>query len=187
MNQESIFRGLAAIAVTALVAFIGFSIFKVYYEAPGRQHDGVVASVTLEENVALKATIDTLETIWNDRQNFVFGVAQDPLHLGRVIKNFEYAKAGKYETEEEDVIRLTATVIDDNPKAIIKYSGKSYVVQVGDTIGKNFKVLKIEKMQVILDNRGKRMALVNKPISGSENSLEGSAYSNNSGNKVYNY
>lgn len=187
MNQESIFRGLAAIAVIALVAFIGFSIFKVYYEAPGRQHDRVVASVTLEENIALKATIDTLETMWNDRQNYVFKVAQDPLHLGRVIKNFEYAKAGKLESEEEDVIRLSATVIDDNPKAIIKYSGKSYVVQVGDTIGKNFKVLKIEKMQVILDNRGKRMALVNKPISGSENSLGGSVYSNNSESNIYNY
>ena len=178
---------MAAIAVTALVVLIGYSLFRVFYGAPGRQHSGVGASVTLEENIALRATIDTLEAMWNDRQNYVFNVAQDPLHLGRVIKNFEYSKAGKYETEEEDVIRLSATVIDDNPKAIIKYGGKSYVVQVGDTIGENFKVLKIEKMQVILDNRGKRMALVNKPISGFENSPEGSAYSNNSENYIYNY
>lgn len=186
MNQESIFKGLAALAVLTLVALIGFSLFKIYYGVPG-QHGEASTSATLEENVALRATIDTLETMWKERQDFVFGVSQDPLYLGRVIKNFKYAKAGMYETEEEDVIRLTATVIDDNPKAIIKYSGKSYVVQVGDKIGKNFKVLKIEKMQVILDNRGKRMALVNKPISGSENSPEGSAYSNNSGNKTYNY
>ena len=187
MNQESIFKGLAVIAAIALIVFIGYSLFKIYYGVAGRQHNRIGASVTLEENIALKATIDTLETMWSDRQNYVFSVAQDPLHLGRVIKNFEYAKAGKYETEEEDVIRLSATVIDDNPKAIIKYGGKSYVVQVGDTIGKNYKVLKIEKMQVILDNRGKRMALVNKPISGFENSLEGSAYSNNSENNSYNY
>lgn len=186
MNQESIFKGLAAIAVLALLALIGVSSFKVYYGVPGQQGN-VSASATLEENIALKATIDTLEMMWKDRQNYVFRVSQDPLHLGRVIKNFKYSRAGKLESEEEDVIRLTATVIDDNPKAIIKYSGKSYVVQVGDTIGKNFKVLKIEKMQVILDNRGKRMALVNKPLSGSQNSLEGSAYSNNSRNKVYNY
>lgn len=178
---------MAAVATIALVVFIGYSLFKIYYGAPGRQHSGVGASVTLEENIALKATIDTLETMWNDRQNYVFNVAQDPLHLGRVIKDFEYARAGKFEAEEEDVIRLSATVIDDNPKAIIKYGGKSYVVQVGDMIGKNYKVLKIEKMQVILDNRGKRMALVNKPISGSENSLEGSAYSNKSENNVYNH
>ncbi len=187
MNQESIFKGLAVIAVTALVTFIGYSLFRVYYWAPGQEQSEASASVTLEENVALKATIDTLETMWDDRQNYVFKVAQDPLHLGRVIKNFDYAKAGKYESEEEDVIRLSATVIDDNPKAIIKYSGKSYVVQVGDMIGKNIKVLKIEKMQVILDNRGKRMALMNKPISGSKNSLEGSSYSNNSKNTIYNY
>ncbi len=187
MNQESIFKGLAVVAVTALVIFIGYSLFRVYYWAPGQEHGGAGASVTLEENIALKASIDTLETMWNDRQNYVFRLAQDPLHLGRVIKNFEYAKAGQYESEEEDVIRLSATVIDDNPKAIIKYSGKSYVVQVGDMIGKNIKVLKIEKMQVIIDNRGKRMALMNKPISGSGNSLEGSAYSNNSKNTIYNY
>lgn len=187
MNQESIFKGLAAIAVTALVVFLGYSIFRVYYEAPGQSHGGDGAPATLEENIALKATIDTLEAMWNDRQNYVFKVAQDPLHLGRVIKDFEYSKAGQYETEEEDVIRLSATVIDDNPKAIIKYSGKSYVVQVGDRIGKNFKVLKIEEKQVILDNRGKRMALINKPITGLENPPEGSTYSNNSQNKIYNY
>lgn len=187
MNQESIFKGLAVITATALIVFIGYSLFRVYYGASRQQHTGVGASVTLEENIALKATIDTLEAMWNDRQEYVFRVAQDPLHLARVIKDFEYARTGKYETEEEDIIRLSATVIDDNPKAIIKYGGKSYVVQAGDMIGKNYKVLKIEKMQVILDNRGKRMALVNKPRSGSGNSPEGSAYSNNSENSIYNY
>lgn len=187
MNQENIIKGLAVIAVTALVVFIGYSLFKIYYGEARRQRGGAGTSVILEENVALKATIDSLETMWKDRQNYVFSVAQDPLHLGRVIKDFEYAKAGKFETQEEDVIRLSATVIDESPKAIIKYGGKSYVVQVGDMIGKNYKVLKIEKMQVILDNRGKRMALVNKPLSGFENSQEGSAYSNNSENSIYNY
>ena len=187
MNQENIIKGLAAIAAVVLIVFIGYLLFRIHYGGGGRQPGGAGTSVILEENIALKATIDSLEAMWKERQDYVFSVAQDPLHLGRVIKDFEYAKSGKFETQEEDLIRLSATVIDESPKAIIKYGDKSYVVQVGDMIGKNYKVLKIEKMQVILDNRGKRMALVNKPISGFENSAEGSAYSDNSEKRIYNY
>lgn len=187
MNQSSLIKGLAVLMGLALVALIGYSIFKVYYETPSRQVDVGGSSATLDENLALKETIDSLETLWSRRQSYVFSVSQDPLHLGRVIKDFQYERTGKLESDEDQVLRLSATVIDENPKAIIKYRGKSYVVQTGDVIENRYKVLEIEKMQVILENNGKRVALVTKPVSQLENSLEGSVYSNNAGEETYNY
>jgi hypothetical protein len=178
---------LSAVAALALVILLGYSSFILFYQMPERSRVGTGEPATLDENMALKATIDTLEAMWSGRQDRYFNVNQDPLHLGRVIKNFTYARAGATELEEESEIRLSATVIDENPKAIIKYSGKSYVVQVGDVIGKSYRVLQIEKMQVVLDNRGKRMVLVNKRAAGSEVPGEGSEYSNTIDYENYNY
>jgi hypothetical protein len=187
VNQNSLIKGLAVLMGLALLALIGYSMFKVYYDVPTKQVGAGGTSATLDENLALKETIDSLETLWGRRQSYVFSVSQDPLHLGRVISGFQYERAGGSESDEDRVLRLSATVIDENPKAIIKYRGKSYVVQTGDVIENRYKVLEIEKMQVILENNGKRVALVTKPVSQLENSVEGSVYSNNAGEETYNY
>ena len=188
MNWESFTKSLAVVVAVALVVFIGFSIYRVFVSLP--KSDLKVKGdelATLDANLALKAILDTLETAWERRQGYRFRVNQDPLHLGRVIKDFEYSRKGKIETEEEDKIRLTATVIDENPKAIIKYNGKSYVVQAGDYLGKIYRVIKIEKMQVVLDNNGKRLVLVNKPVAKFRDLEEDSEYSDNAEFHEYNY
>ncbi len=187
MNQESIFKALTVIAVLALIGLVAYSAFILYYKVPARNQARVGEPATLDENLALKATIDTLETMWKERQQYGFYVDQDPLHLGRVIKDFKYVSEGLQDGQEESEIRLSATVIDDNPKAIIKYNGKSYVVQAGDRIGTAYRVLKIEKMQVILDNQGKRMVLENKRATSGENPPGQSEYSNMPNNQNYNY
>lgn len=186
MNWESLIRGLAILAATGLVLFLGFSVYKSYYGIPRNFSEiDKEAPVTLDANKDLKTTLDTLETVWETRQNFRFNLGQDPLFLGRVIKDFAYDTEGG-EQEEESAIRLSATVVDENPKAIIKYHGKSYVVQAGDYIGDIYRVIKIEERQVVLDNRGKRMILTSKPVSGfNENELE-SKYSNNTNPEEYN-
>ena len=187
MNQDSIFRALTVAAVLALIGLLGYSAFILYYRVPERTQIRVGEPATLDENEALRATIDTLEIMWKDRQNFRFNVDQDPLHLGRVIKDFKYSSEGLDKGEEDSEIRLSATVIDENPKAIIKYRGKSYVVQAGDQIGTAYRVLKIEKMQVILDNKGKRMVLENKRATTGESSPDQSEFSNMPNNDNYNY
>lgn len=186
MNWESLIRGITIIAAILLVAFLGYGVYKSYYDIPQDfSQSNADAPVTLEANKNLKNTLDTLETTWEKRQNFRFSLKQDPLFLGRVIKDFTYEnKAG--ESTEESAIRLSATVIDDNPKAIIKYHGKSYVVQTGDYVGDSYRVIKIEERQVVLDNKGKRMVLVSKPVSGFEKSDEKSEYSNNTNLRDYN-
>ena len=187
MNQDSIFKVLSVAAVIAIIGLLGYSAYILYYEVPERSRVGVAKQATLDQNEGLKATIDTLEIMWKERQKYSFYVQQDPLHLGRVINDFKYADERKGEGEEEYEIRLSATVIDDNPKAIIRYNGKSFVVQAGDQIGTAYRVLKIEKMQVILDNKGKRIVLKNKRATSGENSSDNSEYSNTNDYGSYNY
>ena len=188
MNWESLIKGLAVLAVAGLLIFLGFSVYKVFYNIPQNFSEAEeVMPVSLDANSGLKASLDTLETVWENRQNFRFSLNQDPLFLGRVIKDFTYEAATGVESEEDRTIRLSATVIDDNPKAIIKYLGKSYVVQAGDPIGNDYIVIKIEKMQVELDNKGKRLVLISKPVSDfKENKLD-SELSNNTDHRQANY
>jgi len=188
VNQETIIKSLMAVAIAGLIALIGYSTFVLFYTIPERSEVGAGEQpATLEENEALKATIDTLEIMWENRQSYVFDISQDPLHLGRVIKDFKYASGGDADGMEDSEIRLSATVVDSNPKAIIKYNGKSYVVQIGDLIGTSYRVLKIEKMQVILDHNGQRVVLETKRAAEGDDSIDDSAYSNATDYGDYNY
>jgi hypothetical protein len=188
VNWESLIKGLAVLAAAGLIAFLGFSVYKAYYDIP-RDFSQIDynAPVTLDSDNNLRATLDTLEIVWEDRQNFNFILRQDPLFLGRVITDFTYEAGESVESEEDNELRLSATVIDEKPKAIIKYLGKSYVVQAGDFVGKDLRVVKIEEKQVILDNKGKRLVLINKPVSGFNESDLSSEYSNNTNFGRYNY
>lgn len=188
MNRDSIIKGLAVLAAMVLVLFVGYGIVKTFlnmsHEDLGIHSD---TPATLDANNSLKATIDTLEASWEKVQNYTFQVRQDPLHLGRVIKDFKYEQAGKSESDEETDIRLTATVVDDNPKAIIKFRGKSYVVQVGESIEKIYRVMSIEKQQVILQYSGGTLLLVTKPIQGAEPADDQSALSTSNNSSYGNY
>jgi len=180
VNQENLIKGLSVTIAVLLVVFIIFTMYKVFWVSRSEAvpMDDMNKSVTLDSNEGLRSTLDTLETAWERKQSYYFTVKQDPLYLGRVIKDFTYAKKGNIESEEQGNIRLTATVIDENPKAIIKFMGKSQVVQVGDMLGKSYRVEKIEKKQVVLVNGGKKTVLVNKPLSTLDDFRRDSEYSN---------
>lgn len=190
MNRDSIIKGLAVLSAVVLVLFMAFAVVKLILNEHRKDLQADInAPVTLDANDALKATIDTLETSWQAIQGFDFRATQDPLHLGRVIKDFTYAKAGFQEAEEEDNIRLTATVVDDNPKAIIKFRNKSYVVQIGEDIEKIYRVVSITNKQVVLETAGGRVVLNNKPVQQLEEQQSGgeSNLSNSDGTGDGNY
>lgn len=188
MNRDSIIKGLAVLTAVVLVLFVGFSLVKTFLNFSQKELKAETnAPVTLDANDALKASLDTLEASWQKIQNYTFRVNQDPLHLARVLKDFSYAQAGARETEEEDNIRLTATVIDEHPKAIIKFRNKSYVVQTGESIENIYRVIQIEKKQVVLDHGGASVVLVNKPMQGLEDTGEESDFSTGNDAEGNNY
>lgn len=188
MNWESLTKSLAVLAAAGLIAFLGYSVYRAYYDIPQDfSKTDYAEPVTLDSDNNLRSTLDTLEVVWENRQNFKFNLRQDPLFLGRVIKDYTYEAGESTESEEDNALRLSATVIDENPKAIIKYLGKSYVVQAGDFVGKVYRVVKIEEKQVILDNKGKKLVLINKPVSNFKESNLDSEFSNNTNLRQYNY
>ena len=89
MNRDSIIKGLAILTAIGLVLFVGYSIVWMLMNS-ARQELRAEGSepATLDANVTLKSTIDSLEIIWQNTQSHRFAVSQDPLFLGRVIKGF---------------------------------------------------------------------------------------------------
>lgn len=165
MDQNSLIKAFAfALGVVLLVA-VCWGAFKAVTEA--RADDRKVEMVeTLDTDVTLAQTIDSLEANWNRRLGYHFRVDQDPLFLGRVLSGFSYKGKGFREIDEGNSPRLSATVdvANDRPMAIIKLMGKSHVVQIGDTFGDGYYVKDIEQMKVVLDRNGKTMTLVNTPL-----------------------
>lgn len=164
MEQNSLIRALAFILGVVLLLAVSWGAFKAVTEAKA-DYKEVNPIETLDTDIALAHTIDSLEANWNRRLDYHFNVRQDPLFLGRVIIGFTYSYIGYEEYDEGIGFRLSATVIDNNPKAIIKYKGKSHVLQVGDSLEGGYILKEIKQKKVVLDRNGKLSVLESKPIS----------------------
>lgn len=110
----------------------------------------------------LRETVDKLEADLRGRLAESFELEEDPLDLTRVIKTKKFLKTlGMAETAESDYrMRLAATIVsqEKKPSAIIKYQGKSNMLNLGDQIG-GYRVESIGKDKITLVRGGERMVL----------------------------
>jgi hypothetical protein len=164
VDRTSLIRALAFVLGVALILALGWGAFKVLNEARAINQDKSANTTTLDSDSSLALVIDSLESNWKRRVDYNFSVGQDPLNLSRTIVGYTYTKAGYREMEEDTEFRLSATVIDNHPKAIIKYQGKSHVVKVGDLVGDGFYVQRIEAKSATLARGGQTMYLQNKAL-----------------------
>jgi hypothetical protein len=174
VDKASLIRALAFVLGVALILAVGWGAFKVISEGRAMDQSQGTGTVTLDTDTSLALVIDSLESNWKRRVNYVFSVDQDPLNLSRTIVGYTYTKSGFRELEEDTEFRLSATVIDDHPKAIIKYQGKSHVVKVGDLVGEGYYVQRIEAKSAILAKGGQTIFLQNKALPAPPG--EGGAY-----------
>ena len=167
MDQNSLIRALAFILGVVLLLELSWGAFKAVTIARTNMQN-TEAVETLDTDVALANTIDSLEAHWNRRLSYHFNVEQDPLYIGRVVAGFTYGNLGYKEFDEGGAPRLSATVavFDEEPMAIIKYMGKSFVLRVGDKFGEGYAVSDIKVKSVILYKKGKKITLFNQPIGG---------------------
>jgi hypothetical protein len=152
VDKSSIFRAVAFVLGVLLFFVVSWGAFKAVKEKRAINQN-TDAAQTLDSDSSLVTTIDSLEANWNRRVKYQFAVTQDPLYLGRVVSNFSYARVGYKEFEEDTELRLSATVIDDRPKAIIKYG---YIVQ------------NIKEKTVVLNRGGQTVILQNKGLANME-------------------
>jgi hypothetical protein len=176
VDYNSLIRSLAVILGVILLVAVTWGAFKAVTEAKA-DYSPAYGIETLDTDIALATTIDSLEAHWNRRLNYSFKVDQDPLFLGRVIQDFSYAKLGFKERQERTEVRLSATIILPNelPMAIIKYEGKSLVLQEGDKFGDGYVVKRIRTKEVDLSKSGKSMTLETRPLDQFEEASQASS------------
>lgn len=140
--------------------------------------------IVLGTDAQLKETVNSLEQSLTQRMAYETHVENDPLDLTKVIQSREFLNSlGLNETlEEQGRMRLSCTVMGDNPSAILKFMGKSHIVHQGDMFN-GFKVTKITTAQMTLTKGGSSLVLVNE--SAPENELSEGATSVSGGGGNY--
>ena len=164
MDKTSLIRALAFILGVALFLLVVWGAFKAVSEARELKRSQETDATTLDADTSLALVIDSLEDNWKRRVNYRFAVDQDPLNMSRTVVGYTYNRAGYREMEEDTEFRLSATVIDENPKAIIKYQGKSHVVKAGDLVGDGYYVQRIEAKSAVIARGGQTIYLENKAL-----------------------
>jgi hypothetical protein len=167
VDRNSLFKALAFILGVVLVIELAWGTYKAITISRTDYSTNETVE-TLDSDQALANVIDSLESNWERRRAYRFRVDQDPLFLGRAVAGFTYYSQGFSEVDEGGSPRLSATVdvTNDKPMAIIKYMGKSYVLNEGDTFGDGYHVENIERQEVRLRKNGKTITLQNQPVGG---------------------
>lgn len=60
-------------------------------------------------------------------------------------------------------MRLSCTVLGDNPSGIVKFMGRSHVLRIGDELN-GFRVTSIGPAEMVLMKGGSRLVLVNEAV-----------------------
>ncbi|MCP4633346.1 MAG: hypothetical protein GY855_10505 [candidate division Zixibacteria bacterium] len=175
MNRIGIFRNLNIILGVVIILFGGFCAARAFLISNKMNKNVSAPEQEALIDSSLITLINEIEEEIETKQDFIFRVKSDPFRLTRVvIDTVEERTAGKFkEKREEKLMRLTATITSqgDNPKAIIKYRNKSYVVMEGDMLGDRYKIMKIVPKKVRISDGAREFEIINIPAAkpGEEN------------------
>lgn len=157
-QRMNVLWGITLALLVVCIVWIGYSNYRMSKQVEDLRR----RRITLGTDQQLQETVNTLEKNLQERLDYVTHVSVDPLDLTRVIQSKSFlASLGLRETlEQQGRMRLSCTVVGDDPSAIIKFMGRSQVVHVGDVFN-GFKVEEITSAQMVLSKGGSRLVLVN--------------------------
>ena len=145
------------------VAVVGWEIYNTYAVASRVSYYRRQAERTiLGTDEQLTQTVNQLETTLAERHAYDVDLDNDPLNLGEVIRSRKLLdRLGFREMEESDEMRLSCTVVGNEVNtAIIKFAGRSHVVEVGDVVN-GYKITEISEKQLTLKRGGDVLVLKN--------------------------
>jgi hypothetical protein len=180
MGQRiNVLWGIVLSFLVASMIWIGISDYKMSKEAERLRQE----KITLGTDEQLKETVNTLEKSLDDRLSYQTKVDGNPFDLTKVIQSRQFLQSlGMRETlEQQGRMRLSCTVTGENPSAVVKFMGRSYILHEGDTFN-GFKVTKITQAQMFLSKAGAQLVLVNQAApeeelsSGKATSVTGKNY-----------
>ncbi|MBU0507579.1 hypothetical protein KKH27_01900 [bacterium] len=157
-QRVNVLWGIIVALLVACVIWIGFSNYRMSKQVENLRS----RKITLGTDQQLQETVNTLERNLQDRLVYVTSVETDPLDLTRVIQSKSFlASLGLRETlEQQGRMRLSCTVIGEDPSAVVKFMGRSHILHLGDTFN-GFKVEGITAAQMVLTKGGSRLVLIN--------------------------
>lgn len=140
-------------------------------------------AIILGTDQQLEETVNTLEKDLNDRIAYQTNVSVDPLDLTRTIQSKSFlASLGLRETlEQRGRMRLSCTVMGENPSGIVKFMGRSHVLRIGDELN-GFHVASIGPAEMVLMKGGSRLVLVNEAAPEGEFSERNTSLGNEGSN-----
>jgi hypothetical protein len=157
-QRVNVLWGIVISLLVVCMIWIGWSDYRMSKQIEKLRQE----KITLGTDPQLEETVNTLEKSLNDRMTYQTHVSGDPLDLTRVISSKMFLSSlGLKETlEQAGRMRLSCTVVGENPSAVIKFMGRSHIVHEGDQFN-GFKVDKITSAQCFLSKSGSRLVLVN--------------------------
>lgn len=159
-ERERLLWSVMIILLLIIAGYMGYNVYRM-----GRQvreyHEAMVQETLGSEDPQLRATVDQLEADLRERLEYTFDIDHDPLDLTQVVRGRRFlANLGFSESlESQNVMRLSCTVIAEEPAAVIKYQGKSRILRIGDTID-GYELVQIDPKHVILQGGGETLNLV---------------------------
>ena len=157
-HRVNVLWGILIALLIMCMIWIGYSDYRISKQVETFKQKKIV----LGTDEQLKETVNTLEKDLNERILYETNVESDPLDLTKAIQSKTFlASLGLKETlEQQGRMRLSCTVLGDDPSAIIKFMGSSHIVHQGDPFN-GFRVEQITTQEVVLVKGGSKLVLVN--------------------------
>lgn len=159
MGQRlNVLWGIVIALLAACVIWIGFANYRMSKQVDKLREEKIV----LGTDAQLEETVNTLEKNLEERLTYQTKVSNNPFDLTKVIRTKTFLESlGLRETlEQQGRMRLSCTVVGESPAAVIKFMGRSHIVQIGDVFN-GFKVESISPAQVVFTKAGARLVLMN--------------------------
>ncbi|RJP79806.1 MAG: hypothetical protein C4524_04580 [Candidatus Zixiibacteriota bacterium] len=158
-ERERLLWSILIILLLIIAGYEGYNSYRIgkrvreYQEEIERQALG-------SEDPQLRQTIEEMEKELQSRLDYQFDVARDPLDLSHVIHARRFLdNMGLTESlESRGRMRLSCTVVSEQPAAIIKYEYRSYVMRVGDTLN-GYRLAEVKPELAVLVRGGERLIL----------------------------
>ncbi len=168
MAQSRLLKDLLVLFIIGLVIYMSFRTYQVYNEVRSDEISQGVDSSGLDEE--LSTAVLAMEKELSERQTYTFSQKKDPMDATKMI---QFDLSDLYDLAAIQALnkkmRLSCTVIDEDPSAIIKYMGQSHIVHIGESVNDK-KVVEITPKSVKFDDGE---ILYNKPAPSLQDLLGG--------------
>lgn len=159
-ERERLLWNVLIILLLIVAGYEGYNAYRM-----GQQVRKYQAALTHESlgssDPQLSETVTGLENELQERLNYQFSTMHDPLDLTQVIHARRFlAQLGFQESiESQTKMRLSCTIISDNPAAVIKFQGRSRILHKGEELA-GYTLAEVKPEQCVLTRAGERLTLV---------------------------